>query len=433
MTELVDTNANDVLRGAAELDSTDDKLNLRGIIKNSTSEPVPVSWPEVKEDSFGRLRVSEPVPVWEWKNIYNIDFDLYWDNELTSGGTLTHNSTKGCRELDVTTSMGSKTTVRTRRRFEYNTGISHKFQFTLNPNNSQTGVAKSAGMFDDNNGFFWRFKDGDLAVVYRSSTSGSVVDNVIEQADFNQDKLDGTDVADALDLNNDTLYFIDFAWLGAAVIRFGIVQNGVPVIAHAEIFSQGISESYTLSAVLPFAIEIESTGTPSASDSIQFFCASYQVEGKLNALGKVRTWNQGITETTVSAEEVVWAGRLNDSYPYSAAIFERINIMIESGNDEVLYKLYHNPTFTGTPTWVDQDNSIMQIASNANTLGAPSAGFEADSGYIRTGDVSALKNSVSDVFFGFSIDETADIFMITIDSLNGSANITVNTAIREFY
>ena len=57
--------------------------------------------------------------------------------------------------------------------------------------NPGVGITRGIGMFDDDNGLFFRDNAGTLQVVCRTSASGSAVDVSVDQADWNIDTMAG--------------------------------------------------------------------------------------------------------------------------------------------------------------------------------------------------------------------------------------------------
>lgn len=386
-------------------------------------------------DSFGRLRTSAPNNLFEYTFVYDIDIPNYWALDTVSGGTTSHDDTATKYDLDITTTTGSKAVIQSRRRMQYFAGASHLFYFTANPNGVQSGVRKRLGLFDDNNGVFFEVDGLVPYVVIRSDTSGSVVDTRIPITSWSGDQLDGNGPSGftAGDFTSQVLFAIDMAWLGSGGCRFGFNYDGNFHTLHHETFSAKTDGPFCKSPVLPFRVELEATGSPASADSVSISCCAYELEGVRGPIGKVRSWYQGNTAVTISGEEVLYIGRINPDYLYASSKFEDVNLMIESGNDEVVVRVYQNPTTTsGGITWNDEPSSIMQTANNPNNESInTSTGFVFESDVLRTG--GRLNLNETDLFFGFEEDGTPDIFVITADSLNGSADVVLNIKTREFY
>jgi hypothetical protein len=134
------------------------------------------------------------------------------------------------------------------------------------------------GYFDSLNGLFFRQTGTALSVVRRTSTSGSVVDNVVEQANWNLDKLDGTGASGfTLDDTKAQILFIDFQYLGMGRVRMGFDINGIIVYCHEFLNANVLDVPYMQSGTLPIGILLTTTGT-SVTKTSYFKCAAVHSE-----------------------------------------------------------------------------------------------------------------------------------------------------------
>jgi len=384
-------------------------------------------------DSFGRLRVSNPITIFEFNNKYDVSFGVYFDTSVANGATVTHEVNNSSRELAITTTTGSKAILQSRRRMEYHNAKSHLFHYTANFHGVQTGVRKRHGLFDENNGIFFETDGTTLYVVYRSDVSGSVVDTRISQANWNGDKLDGTGASGiTADPEKQQLFWIDFAWLGTGGIRWGIMAGGEAIIIHEEYFGNEKIGPFMRSSVLPLRSEIEATGTPAAVDTMHVTCGSFDVEGNGRDIGILRVSDIGLSTITINTSfETILLIRINPAYPYATVkILEEI-LTVTSGNSEVIWEVLFNPTLTGTPTWVAESDSVVQVASNPGSI-TLSGGSKIDGGYARVGSdvVSQVK---TDVYLGFNIAETPDVIAVQARTVTSNSKILFEQKRQEYF
>ena len=201
----------------------------------------------------------------------------------------------------------------------YIPGSSHLWQGTFLLNSPETGDGTNGairrwGLFDADNGFFFQLgKDGATAgtasttddgftVRIRTSTSGSTTETIIQQSDFNGDKLDGRGKSQqTLDLSKNNQYWIDTQWHGAGRVRFGTYLNGTRIIMHT--YYAGGNETVAMSqtASLPSCTSVKSAGTPLTSLYIESWAQSVWSETELNPteFGKPATYAS--THATVTA------------------------------------------------------------------------------------------------------------------------------------
>lgn len=192
----------------------------------------------------------------------------------------------------------------------YIPGSSHLWQGTFLMNSPETGDGtngawRGMGLFDADNGFFFRLgKDGHIAgtasttnegfcVVIRSKTSGTVVDKFIPQDDFNGDKLDGKGKSQLIfDLSKNNQYWIDVQWHGAGRVRFGTYLNGTRIVMHTYYAGGQETAAMSQTASLPSCTAVKSEGTPLTSLYIESWAQSVWSETELEAteFGKPSTY-----------------------------------------------------------------------------------------------------------------------------------------------
>ena len=185
-------------------------------------------------DAFGRLRIAEPYTIFDSKQIAD-NAPLFWDDAETSGsGTgSTHSINTASSEITVGASTAGTRVRQTFQRFNYQPGKSQEILFTFANFDTENGITKRVGYFDENNGIFFQHLDGVPSVCIRSNTSGSPVDTIIPQSEWNIDKLDGTDYTNlALDFSKTQIGIIDFEWLGVGRVRIGMVIDGAVFYCH---------------------------------------------------------------------------------------------------------------------------------------------------------------------------------------------------------
>ena len=380
-------------------------------------------------DTFSRLRTSEPTTVFDYNFSNNVDFDIYWSEKLESGATATHESDDASYELAVTTTIGSKATLMSRRHMQYLTGKSHVAYFTGNPNTIQQGMRKRLGLFTGSDGYFFEATDTGLRVVIRKNGT----DTKIEQADWNGDKVDGTGTSGITgDLTKQKLFSIEVGWLGTNMIRFGQIIDGMNIIMHTHYAANKLPEPFTQTAVLPFRLELECIATATTADSLRLTCFSYQYEGRNSKAQRLRSWDGGLTSLTVNTTQKCYFGiRINSAYGESAIDMVEAILTLASGNSVVRWQLIHNPTITGSPTWNDEYQSIAQTLDDPTGLDY-SGGFTAISGYINVGSTFEIDLTKTDISLGHDIDENFDVFIIVAETLTSNSKLLTQVDWKEF-
>jgi hypothetical protein len=230
-------------------------------------------------DVFGNLRVADPQIVYNWSPSYGLD-PLRWEAR-TSGGGNTATWSSDTRMVSLTLAAAGYVVRQSYSYVPYQPGRGVRVICTGAMGAAVAGVLKEFGQGDAANGLFWRQgTDGTLSVVRRSSTSGAVVDEVIPRSAWNGDRLDGAGISGvSLNITTDQVWVIEYAWLGTAVVRWGVYANGAIVYCHTRIYANDSPVSYMQTASLPFRWLISAAGAPGATATLTQVCAALISEG----------------------------------------------------------------------------------------------------------------------------------------------------------
>lgn len=251
-------------------------------IKNDVDNPIPISkdtsvnsitnpiyvegvnnssfFAPTQSDAFGRLRVSNPLTLFDTQNKYSDQGQFV--SQLTGSATATYNQPSNTFALAVT---GNNDSVirETTKTFIYQPGKSLLHLNTFVMNTPTAGLTQRVGYYNTNNGVFFEVSGTTFNMVIRSYSSGAVVENRVPQSLWNGDKLDGTGSSGII-LNPALaqIFWMDIEWLGVGNVRTGFIINGQYIVCHT--FSHtnisGNTTTYMGTAVLPVRYEISSTG-----------------------------------------------------------------------------------------------------------------------------------------------------------------------------
>lgn len=397
----------------------------------SVSSPIPVGLSDTALiDPFGRQRVSQVETIFDSKQIFD-NQPLFFDDQETAGtGTSsTHSRNTASTVLAVSATTAGTRMRQTFMRFNYQPGKGQLILCTgvLDKSGGGTGITRSFGYYDDNNGIFLKDDEGTIKLVVRSNYTGTPVDTEVEMSNWNLDPVDGTGPSGiTLDFSKAQILYIDFEWLGVGRVRIGFVVNGLIYYVHEFNHANIISQVYMSCPNLPIRYEISNDGTGTAS-SIEHICASVMSEGGTDKLGVLRH-NKSPSLATLSAGTtyVVMAGRLKDSHFAASVLVESVSLVASSTNDFCEWKLVAGGTVTGTPVFNDFPSSSVQIADGAKTITHNNDGIDIDGGFFT----SSLPSSVivpNALRLGADIAGTAQIFYFVVTPITN--NITVEAAI----
>jgi len=260
-----------------------------GII-DLTNAIVPSSVGPMANDAFGRLRVSNPLTLFDSSNRYH-DNGL-WNTSTASGGSAVFSANEGLVNLNVNTTSGSQVLRETTKVFSYQPGKSllvlNTFVFSPAENNRR----QRAGYFGTDNGIYLQLNDSTLSFVERSLVTGAVTETVVNQASWNVDPLNGSGPSGlTLDISKSQIMFMDIEWLGVGTVRTGFIIDGAFIVCHAFHHANLILSTYITTASLPLRIEITNTGVTTTSGTLKQICSTviseggYELRGLQQAIG----------------------------------------------------------------------------------------------------------------------------------------------------
>jgi hypothetical protein len=268
--------------------------------------------------------------------------------------------------MEVTTASGDIAIRQTRQYHRYQPGKSQFILCTFIMNEGQANTTQRVGYFDANDGIFLELSGTSLRIVRRTSTSGSPVDNAIEQADWNIDDLPGLDITKA------QIFFIDLEWLGVGQVRTGFVIDGEFKHCHHFKNANNLGEVYMKTANLPVRYEIRNTGTAAAGATLHSICCTVISEGGFEAdRGLPFCASNGTTVKLVDTSAIpVISIRPKQTFN-SITNRGKIDVSGINGyaNGEAAYvTVVYNGTLTGANWQSVNTNSIVEVDTSATSI-----------------------------------------------------------------
>lgn len=389
-------------------------------------------------DAFGRLRVSDPVTLFDSKQIFDNQPLLWDDQEVSGSGTSSSYSADAARSrLAVSATTAGKRVRQTFMRFNYQAGKSHLILMTGRMATPEAGLSGAMGYFDDDNGLFFKQDGTTLKVVRRTSTSGSVVDNEVARPDWNGDKLDGTGASGyTLDVTKTQIGWIDIEWLGVGRVRMGFVIDGKFIQVHEFLNTNTLDVVYMSTPNLPLRYELENDGTAGAAN-LDAICGTVISEGgSKDNTGLLRSINMANTFSNCNTAGTYYAllGIRLKSAQVGATVVPTTLSLQAATNDDFLWELRFNPTVAGTFTYGDITNSSLQSAtgdvSNNPSTNTVTGGTVLQSGYANS-ETGAQANIDSRYKLGAAIDGTVDELVLCVTPMGSNADIRASLTWRE--
>jgi hypothetical protein len=393
-------------------------------------------------DSFARLRVSNPLTLFDSKNIFdNPDLldsqenqPLFYDNQEVSGtGTSTlYENNKAHTVLSVSNLTAGKRIRQTKQRFNYQPGKSLLIFMTfVMCSKNKTGIISKEGYYDENNGIYLMSDENGYAFIIRSNTTGTPTETIVRQSEWNLNTFEDLDCAKT------QILIIDLEWLGVGRVRVGFVINGIPVYCHEFNHANIKTEVYMSTPNLPLRSEIENDGTGEQASLTQI-CSTVISEGGQDKLGLIRhVSNVSLVSATTAGTTYALIGiRLHTNYLALATEILNVALQITGASKQGVWKLLFNPTIAGTFTFNTQTFSGIEVAygATANTI---TGGVEIGGGFIESGanasgaNGSTNSNISNALKLGSTIAGVSDVIVLAFTPFTSSTDIRGSLTWRE--
>lgn len=341
-------------------------------------------------DAFGRLRVSEPLTLFD-------SFHRYQDNgkfsTSTSGTANTqHQTNESVVDMNVGTTSGDKCYRESKRVFAYQPGKSLLIMNTFVMNAQKTNLRQRVGYFNSQNGIFFENDGTGNYLVLRSFSSGILSETRVAQSNWSVDSFDGTGQSSQtghtnrgnLDITKANIFWIDVEWLGVGDVRCGFVVDGLMVPAHIFHNDNLNTTTYMTTAILPVRYEIENTGTTASASKMKQICSTVVSEGGYTLEGKARSVSIPITTPkdlpTAGTFTPIISIRLKDSFKDALVTLKDVEFFGVTNNTSYRYKIIVGGTLTGA-SWVSAgSDSPIEYDITATAV---SNGRDAQVGYVN--------------------------------------------------
>lgn len=315
-------------------------------------------------DAFGRLRVSNPVTLFDTQARY-YDHEQY--STSTSGtASVTYQANSSSFLLNVGTASGDSVLRETVRVFPYQPGKSLLIYKSFCFNQPKANLRQRIGYFGADNGVYFEADGTTLYMVIRSSSSGVIVEDRIAQANWNMNSLSNTIGVNpsgiVLDPALVQIFYCDIEWLGVGTVRVGFIIDGNYVechhFHHANIpstLTANNTTTFMTTATLPLRVEITNTGTTASASSLRQVCASVISEGGYQLSGNPRAASHVIGSPVTLPNDVsfrpVIAIRLKPTM-LDAVVIPTNYSLVPVQQSIFQYRIYKYAVTTGG-TWVD--------------------------------------------------------------------------------
>jgi hypothetical protein len=326
-------------------------------------------------DAFGRLRTSSPLTLFDSSHRYS-DNGL-WATVTGVGADSTFNANAGLVELNVPTTSGSYVKRETKKVFSYQPGKSLLVLSTFVMNSAKTNLRQRIGYFGTNNGLYLQLENSTLSFVERNLVTGTLAETIVNQSNWNVDKLDGTGPSGlTLDITKAQIFWMDIEWLGLGTVRLGFVINGLFIHCHSFHHANLIESTYITTASLPLRYEIENLNTTASSSTLKQVCSTviseggYELRGRQGAVGTPLNAMRDLTATGVLYPIVSLRLKASPDRLDAVVIPTAVSILGDGNNAFFEWRLQSNSTTSGgTWTSVSNDSSVEYNLSGVSSSG----------------------------------------------------------------
>lgn len=382
---------------------------------------------------FGGLKITDQRATGVYDNTLG-GYDELFTIETATGGASTQDSPSSSVVLSVNGSLGSTVTRTTNRYHYYLPGAANLAFMTLACGDTgKAGNTRRWGLFDDNDGVFFELAGTTLNVVIRSSVTGVVTENRIPQSSWNNDKVDGTGLSGiTLDITKVQVWWIDYQWLGAGRVRFGIVEpNGARLLLHDVQNANGNTLPYMRTGTLPFRSQNFNTGATGSSSELREICVGIYSEGNIDDYTYWR-FADGTKSNSITGDDIfISATRLVTTVGGQHNSIQLYPDTISVYTDQpIALSLWWGGTVTGG-SWGVVANGYDVIEQNTTATYSTTNALLFKTIYIGPGSTNIdLENffETNDEGILLNADGTQEAFILTASKL-GATNATIKSTV----
>lgn len=233
------------------------------------------------------------------------------------------------------------------------------------PDGSAPGTNLCIGLLNEDDGFAVGFKGADWGVLHRRD--GAEVSHTV-QADFALDPLDGSGPSGyTIDTTRLNVFHVQYGFLGAVGPLYSIITDDLELIPfHFDTGVNKTTQTVVRDPQLPIAVEIVRT---SGTTDFRIFSGSWSA----GSLGPVATRRRKFTESAIliaTATEIAMLIIRNKRTHHGLigrAPLRLVSLYVSNiAGTNVVIQIRRNATYTGTPTFTDEDsiNSVAEISTD---------------------------------------------------------------------
>jgi len=339
-------------------------------------------------DAFSRLRVSNPLILFNSQFTYDLAPILFEQITNGAGAVIAHDTTNRCATLTFAgTGAGGKSFMQSYEYLPYQPGRSQLIFVTFNMISAVANVVKFAGYSDGVNGIEFQLNGTTKQFhIYSGSGAGS---ETVTQSSWNLDKLDGTGPSGiTLDITKTQILVIDIQALYVGRVRIGFDLGGQIIYAHEFKHANNETHPYIQSANLP--VRCGMTCSALSSTTMDFICSAVISEGgseDINVFGYTFQTAASVTTSTGGVQLMTLRPKLTFNGITNRMRVAYIDVEIfntGSTNQHVRWDLCIGQAITGG-TWADVNTTYSGVEVNTGGTLSGSPAIVIDAGWASVG------------------------------------------------
>lgn len=395
------------------------------------------------QDAFGKLQVSQDAILLDITQLSNdVNFTKMTEGIVSgSGGSVSYVQAEASTKLTVTPTP-CHIVRRSRQYMHYEAGRGMSILLTGAFDSAKTDIVQLMGYGDTEDGVFFGVDENGAFVMRRSKVSGSVVDTIVYQNDWNLYSLKNYDTTGIIfDYTKTNIYSIDLEWLGVGSVFFSIFHNGQKIPIHRFDHNNIDTVVYMRRGSLPVWYSIESGALATENSTLTTICCTVAAQGGVDDNGITRTITRGATKFTTAGNtniQPLLSIRLKSDYYFDSVIPLAVNAYTDGNAVEYELLLIWNPTIGGTDaaSWVSLANSGIEYdisRNNTNILTNGIVTYGTIAGQTTTSRSIAQGTAISNILsLGTAYDDTPDELILAVRMLEGeSADFWANMTVLE--
>jgi hypothetical protein len=391
-------------------------------------------------DAFSRLRVSNPLILFNAQLTYDLAPIIMEQITNGSGATVTHDATN--RQALMTfssTPTGGKAYMQSYEYLPYQPGRSQLIFVTFNMIAAVANTLKFAGYSDGVNGIEFQLSGTTKQfIVYSASSAGN---ETVTQSSWNLDKLDGTGASGiTLDITKMQILVIDIQALYVGRVRVGFDIGGQIIYCHEFLHANLFASPYVQTVNLPVRCGMTCTGT--VSTTMNFICSAVISEGgseDINVYGYTFQQDSGaISVGTGGTHMISIRPRTTFNSITNRTRVAYIDVEIyNGGNQPIQWQLCIGQAISGTTTY--NNVNATYSSSEYNVLGTLSGsptividgGFVASAGGAKGVTNTAIVSRYPITLDAAGLQRSMGTLTLKATSLSGTQTVYSSIKFRE--